>query len=82
MTNQETSEKALRLACNCIADGPQKYHEANTPEGWVSVFTLAAQTGKTVEEVLADQPAPQMMTEAERSSFNLHVDATDARLTA
>lgn len=38
MENAATLRAALLLACERIADGPQEYHEANTPEGWVDVY--------------------------------------------
>lgn len=52
----DTLQKALMLACRRIADGPQEYHEANTPEGWFEVFTDAAAKGMTTDEVLASYP--------------------------
>jgi len=64
----EVLRKALALACARIADGPQKYHEANTPEGWAEVFVAAARDGKTTDEVLAAQPNPQRMTDEERAA--------------
>lgn len=36
------TRRALALACERIADGPQQYAEANTPDGWQEVFTLQA----------------------------------------
>jgi hypothetical protein len=33
---------ALSLACVRISDGPQEYHEANTPEGWRDHFIAKA----------------------------------------
>lgn len=34
---------ALSLACARIADGPQTYSEANTPEGWAEVYIKEAE---------------------------------------
>ena len=34
----EMLEKALELACERIADGPQSYEEANTALGWQNRF--------------------------------------------
>lgn len=64
-----TLQRALLLACDRIADGPQQYHEANTAEGWAEVFTDAATSGRTVEQVIADRPAPRKMTDAERTAM-------------
>ncbi|WP_313415985.1 hypothetical protein [Stenotrophomonas sp.] len=38
----EVLKQALKIACERIADGPQRYHEANTPEGWCDVFVQRA----------------------------------------
>ncbi len=37
-TEVEILKAALMLACERIADGPQEYHEANTPDGWARVY--------------------------------------------
>ena len=74
--------RALLLACERIADGPQEYHEANTPEGWAEVFMEAARDGKTTDEVLASRPAPRMMTDEERLVVHLDIDSSNASLIA
>jgi len=56
------------LACERIADGPQEYHEANTPDGWADVFIDAAREGKTPEQIISDRPRPVRMSDAERTS--------------
>lgn len=76
----EIYKRALLLACERIADGPQQYHEANTPEGWAELFVQAARSGQSTDEVLAARPAARAMTDAECSELNLHVDALDASL--
>ncbi len=38
----EILQKALMLACERIADGPQGYYEANTVEGWAQHFIVEA----------------------------------------
>jgi hypothetical protein len=35
-------ERALMLACERIADGPQTYGEADTAEGWLERFISQA----------------------------------------
>lgn len=47
-----TLRKALMLACERVADGPQLYHEANTPDGWADVYIAAALEGKTPDQVV------------------------------
>lgn len=37
-------KQALKIACERIANGPQKYYEANTPEGWTEVFVQRAKS--------------------------------------
>jgi len=65
---KEMLDRALALACKFIADGPQQYHEANTPEGWARVFLQAAVSGKSIDEVLRDMPPPEMMSDEERDA--------------
>jgi hypothetical protein len=43
---------ALLIACERIADGPQRYDEANTATGWAEVFQKAAIMGVSTDRVL------------------------------
>jgi hypothetical protein len=83
MSTQNRIEAAFRLACSYIADGPQSYEEANTPEGWAGVFLDAAESGKPVRQVISEQPTGEMMSEGERRRMlkdDLNVDAANAGL--
>ena len=39
---KEVLKRALELACERIADGPQEYHEAATPDQWMDRYVLQA----------------------------------------
>lgn len=71
LTREEVLQRALLLACDRIADGPQQYHEVNTPDGWADVFTEAAERGVTTDEVLASRAEPRKMTDAERADRDI-----------
>jgi len=74
MENQtELYRQALMLACQRVADSPQKYHEANTAAGWRDVFIEAARTGRTTDQVLESRPSPRMMKDTERQMARLLV---------
>ena len=62
-------ERALRLACERVADSPQTYEEANSADGWFRVFVAAAGTGKSVREVIEATPPPEPMTDEERAAW-------------
>lgn len=46
LSELETTKRALRLACERIADSDQTYEEANTSEGWEEVFISRAIHGE------------------------------------
>lgn len=49
-------ESALRMACQRIADGPQRFEEANTADGWARVFIAAAESDSTPADVTGAAP--------------------------
>jgi hypothetical protein len=44
-------KRALLLACERIADSPQSYEEANTPDGWFEEFTKRAESDQVPQTV-------------------------------
>lgn len=71
---------ALAVACHFVADAPQQYHEANTPDGWAMVFLEAARTGRTPDQVIADAPAAKDMTPGYREAAMAQFAAVDTLL--